>query len=110
MSTSLDVTLRIGEGAVKLVQLKELTEKLQRALGALASQLAGGPASGIDFEIVEASVGSLSLGLRAVAAEGAAVEPAHVLSTFTTDLAHIREQSYRPDLTPGLTRHYRRGS
>jgi hypothetical protein len=42
-----------------------------------------------------------------VAAEGAPVEPEQVVSTFTSDLSDIRKQSYRADLTPGLTRHYR---
>ena len=107
MKAALDVRLRIGEGAVKLGQLKELTDNLQRTLVALASQLAGTPQPGIDFEIVEASVGSLSLGLRAVAEEGAAIDPDRVVATFTADLAEIREQHYRPDLTPGLTRRYR---
>ena len=40
-------------------------------------------------------------------AEGAPVEPEQVVSTFTSDLSDIRKQSYRADLTPGLTRHYR---
>lgn len=107
MSDALEVKLRIGEGRVKLVELKELTDRLQRTLAALASHLADSPTPGIDFEIVEAAVGSLSLGLRAVAEEGAPVDPERVLATFTADLADIREQSYRPDLTPGLTKHYR---
>ena len=107
MQAALEVKLRVGEGAVRLGQLKELTEKLQRTLVALAGQLAGTPEAGIDFEIVTAAVGSLSLGLRAVADEGAAVDPERVVSTFTADLRDIREQSYRPDLTPGLTRRYR---
>jgi len=107
VKASLDVKLEIGEKRVKLAQLRELSDRLQRALGALASQLAGSPTPGIDFEIVEAAVGSLSLGLRAVAEEGAVVEPERVVATFTEDLAQIREQTYRPDLTPGLTRHYR---
>jgi hypothetical protein len=107
VNASLDVKLRIGDKRVKLGQLKELTDRLQRTLAALANQLAGSATAGIDFEIVEAAVGSLSLGLVAVAEEGAAVEPEHLVSTFTSDLLDIRKQSYRPDLTPGLTRHYR---
>lgn len=107
MKASLDVKLRIGDRRVRLAQLKEVTDRLQRTLSALANQLAGGATAGIDFEIVEAAVGSLSLGLVAVAEEGAAVEPEHLVSTFTSDLANIRKQSYRADLTPGLTRHYR---
>jgi hypothetical protein len=104
---TLDVKLQIGEGAVKLVQLKELSTQLQRALAAVANNLADSTTSGIDFEIVEAGVGSLSLGLRAVAEEGATLEPERVIATFTEDLARIRQQEYRPDLTTGLTRHYR---
>jgi len=107
VKASLDVKLRIGDKRVKLSQLKELTDRLQRTLGALAHQLAGGAAAGIDFEIVDAAVGSLSLGLVAVAEEGAAVEPERLVSTFTQDLSDIRKQSYRADLTPGLTKHYR---
>ena len=107
MNAALDVKLRIGEGAVKLGQLRELTDNLQRTLGALASQLADTARPGIDFEIVEAAVGSLSLSLRAVAEEGAAIEPERVVATFTADLAEIRKQHYRADLTPDLTRRYR---
>lgn len=104
---TLDVKLRVGEGAVKLAQLKDLSRQLQRVLASVASHLAHSPASGIDFEIVEAQVGSLSLGLRAVAEEGATLDPALVISTFTEDLAHIRQQDYRADLTTGLTKNYR---
>lgn len=107
MQAALEVKLRVGEGAVKLGQLKELTDNLQRTLVALASQLAGTPRPGIEFEIVEAAVGSLSLGLRAVAEEGATIDPERVVTTFTADLRDIREQSYRADLTTGLTRRYR---
>ena len=107
MNAALDVKLRIGEGAVKLGQLRELTDNLQRTLGALASQLADTTRPGIDFEIVEAAVGSLSLSLRAVAEEGAAIEPERVVATFTADLAEIRKQHYRAELTPDLTRRYR---
>lgn len=108
MEASLDVRLQVGEKRVKLAQLRDLSNRLQRALGALASQLAGGVAPGIDFEIVDAAVGSLSLGLHAVAEGGIGpVEPAHVVATFAEDLTQIREQTYRPGLTPGLTRHYR---
>lgn len=35
------------------------------------------------------------------------MEPEQIVSTFTADLADIRKQTYRADLTPGLTRHYR---
>ena len=73
----------------------------------MASHLADDRASGIDFEIVEAGIGSLSLGLRAVAEEGAPVAPEQVIATFTEDIAHIRQQSYRPGLTTGLTKQYR---
>jgi hypothetical protein len=107
VNASLDVKLRIGDRRVKLTQLKELTDRLQRTLAALASQLAAGAPAGVDFEIVQAAVGSFSLGLVAVAEDGAAVEPERVVSTFTSDLSDIRKQSYRADLTPGLTRHYR---
>lgn len=107
MNASLDVRVQVGERRVKLAQLRELTDRLQRTLAALSSQLAGGTTPGIDFEIVEAAVGSLSLGLRAVAEEGAPVDPEQLVSTFTSDLSEIRKQSYRADLTPGLTRHYR---
>lgn len=92
---------------MKLAQLKELSTLLQRTLAAVASHLADSATPGIDFEIVEAGVGSLSLGLRAVAEEGATIEPERVVATFTEDLAQIRQQSYRPDLTTGLTKHYR---
>lgn len=104
---TLDVRVRIGEARVKLAQLKELSTQLQRTLAAVASDLADSTTPGVDFEIVDAGVGSLSLALRAVAEEGATVEPERVISTFTEDLAHIRQQSYRPDLTTGLTKHYR---
>jgi transposase len=104
---TLDVKLQVGEGAVKLAQLKELSTQLQRVLAAVASHLAESTTPGIDFEIVEAGVGSLTLGLRAVAEEGATLEPERVITTFTEDLAHIRQQDYRPDLTTGLTKHYR---
>jgi hypothetical protein len=107
VKASLDVKLRIGAKRVKLAELKEVTSRLQRALAGLATQLAGQAKPGIDFEIAEAAVGSLSLGLVAVADEGAPVEPERVVSTFTSDLSSIRRQSYRADLTPGLTRHYR---
>jgi hypothetical protein len=104
---TLDVKLRIGDGAVKLAQLKELSAQLQRTLAAVASHLADSLTPGIDFEIIEAEIGSLSLGLRAVAEEDATLEPERVIATFTEDLAHIRQQQYRPDLTTGLTKHYR---
>lgn len=104
---SLDVQVSIGERAVKLFHLRKLTDRLQRALRALASELAGSAAPGVEFEIVKASVGSLTLGLRAVAEEASLVQPQLVLATFALDLAQIHEQSYRPDLTSGLTRHYR---
>ncbi len=107
VSASLDVKVQVGERRVKLAELRELSDRLQRALGALATQLAGTTTPGIEFEIVGAAVGSLSLALRAVASEGATVEPERVVSTFTSDLGDIRKQSYRADLTPGLTRHYR---
>jgi hypothetical protein len=107
VQAALDVKLQVGEGPVKLGQLKELTDNLQRTLATLASQLAGKTDPGVDFEIVRAAVGSLSLSLRAVAEEGAAVEPERVVTTFTSDLADIRRQSYRADLTPTLTRRYR---
>lgn len=107
MAATLEVNLRVGDGPVKLGQLKELSDRLQRTLVALAGQLAGEPSPGIDFEIVRAGVGSLSLALRAVAQEGVALDPEEVVSTFTSDLAHIRERSYRPGLTPRLTQHYR---
>jgi hypothetical protein len=107
VKASLDVKVRVGEGKVKLGQLRELADRLQKALTALASQLAESTTPGIDFEIVQAAVGSLSLGLKAVARQGARVDPEHVVATFTADLANIRKQSYRSDLTTGLTRHYR---
>jgi hypothetical protein len=103
VQAALEVKPRVGEGAVKLGQLKELTDNLQHTLLALASQLAGTPRLGIEFEIVEAAVGSLSLGLRAVAEEGATIDPERVVTTFTADLRDIREQSYRTDRTTGLT-------
>src|SRR6185295_7198712 len=95
---TLDVKLRVGGGAVKLVQLKELSTQLQRTLAALANHLADSSTPGVDFEIVEAGIGSLSLSLRAVAEEGAAIQPEQVITTFTEDLAQIRQRSYRPDL------------
>ena len=104
---TLDVTLRVGDGAVKLLQLKELSTQLQRTLAAVASHLADDRASGVDFEVIDASIGSLALGLRAVAEEGAAVTPEQVMATFTEDIAQIRQQSYRPGLTSGLTKQYR---
>lgn len=104
---TLNVKLRIGDERIKLAQLKELSTQLQRALSAVASDLADSTTPGIEFEIVAAGVGSLSLALTAVAEEGSNIDPEKVLSTFTEDLAHIRRQSYRPDLTAGLTKHYR---
>jgi len=106
-SATLDVKLQVGQGPVKLGQLKDLSTQLQRTLAALASHLADDPDSGIDFEIVQAAVGSLSLELRAVADESATIEPGRVIATFTEDLTGIRRQSYRPDLTTGLTKQYR---
>jgi hypothetical protein len=107
MAGTLEVKLRVGVGPVKLSQLKEFSDRLQRTLVALAGQLAGEASSGIDFEIVRASIGSLSLALRGVAQEGVTLDPDEVVSTFTSDLAQIRERSYRPGLTPGLARQYR---
>jgi hypothetical protein len=104
---TLDVKLQVGQGPVKLGQLKELSTHLQRTLAAVASHLADSTTPGIDFEIVHAAVGSLSLEVRAVAEEGATIEPERVISTFTEDLVRIRRQSYRPDLTTGLTKQYR---
>ena len=72
----------------------------------MASHLADTVKQGIDFKIVTAEVGSLSRP-RAVAEEGATIEPERVIATFTNDLAHIRLQSYRPDLTTGLAKDYR---
>lgn len=106
-AATLDVKLQVGQGAVKLSQLKELSTQLQRTLCALASHLADSASPGIDFEIVQAAVGSLSLELRAVADESATIEPERVIATFAEDLTRIRRQSYRPDLTTGLTKHYR---
>jgi len=104
---TLDVKLRIGDDSVKLAQLKDLSVHLQRALAAVASHLTDSAKPGIDFEIVQAGVGSLSLSLRAVAEEGVTLDPAQVITTFTQDLTQIRQQTYRPDLTTGLTKHYR---
>lgn len=103
---SLDVKLMLGEGLVRLAQLKDLSTQLQRTLAAVAGHLSDTAKPGIEFEIVTAEVGSLALGLRAIAEEGATVEPERVVTTFTEDLAQIRQQSYRPDLTSGLAKQY----
>jgi hypothetical protein len=47
VNASLDVKVQIGERRVKLAQLRELTDRLQRTLAALASQLAGGTPPGM---------------------------------------------------------------
>ncbi len=107
VSAALDIDLRVGQAHVKLAELRELTDRLQRALAAVAKHLAGGAESGIDFEVVSAKVGSLHFGLQAVSAGMPSVDPDLVLATFATDLAEIKRQSYRADLTAGLTKHYR---
>lgn len=106
-SATLDVELQIGGAPVRLAHLRELSAQLHRTLAAVANHLADNAILGIDFEIVQVGVGSLSLVIRAIAEAGATVRPEVVISTFADDLIHIREQAYRADLTTGLTRQYR---
>ena len=91
---------------VKLAELKEVAQQLQQTLSAVETNLAHDGEAAIGYAIVEAEVGSLTLGLQPVAPEGAPVDPSEVVSIFASDLVGIRYQSYRPSLTPGLAKRY----
>src|ERR1700730_6431723 len=95
-----------GEHAT-LAQLRILAERLQSALLAVVGNLTSGDESGVSFEIEEASVGSLQLGVRPISQSGAP-PPGPILATFTRDLRAVQDQHFRRDMDPGLLRAYRR--
>jgi len=102
----LRVRLVAADEHVTLAELKGVAQQLQRTLSAVETNLAHDGEAAIGYAIVEADVGSLTLGLQPVAPEEALPDPGEVVSTFASDLVDIRHQSYRPGLTPGLARRY----
>jgi len=102
----LRVHLHAPDVYAKLADLKKVTQQLQQTLAAVERCLTQESETAIGYAIVEAEIGSLTLGLQPVAPKDYRLDPGEVVATFATDLVDIRRQSYRPGLTTGLARNY----
>lgn len=102
----LRVRLRPADDYARLADLKEVTQQLQQTLAAVEKGIARDGEAAISYAVVEAEVGSLTLGLQPVAPPDYDIDPTQVVATFAADLVDIRHQTYRSGLTTGLARHY----
>jgi hypothetical protein len=89
-----------------LSDLTTFSQQLQKTLLALARNITEDENPDVEFELVDASTGSLNLKVRAVTNEPDEIEPDKFLSTFADDLSSIRRETYRPGLTSGLLKRY----
>ena len=100
---------RATRSFVRLDEVKTLTSHLQRTLDAVArnlNNLSETENTGIDYYIVEATIGSLGFSVQAAPTRGS-IDPDAVMATFTEDLKTIHSQRYRPTLSPDLLKSYK---
>ena len=107
MTATLGLTLRSGDQPVLLGDLKNAIEELQGAISELAANLSRKEGAKVDFEIIGAEIGSLSLTLKPVPDPSLHIEAPQLLQVFTKDLDDIRQHKFRDDISGPLTERYR---
>ncbi len=97
--------VRIGEAGqhADVREVQEVLEHLRKVLTTLWSELGGEPVRP-RFEIVEASAGSLTLG---VAPTTATETPPQILSQFAEDIRDLAHLRFRPTMSSELLSEYR---
>jgi hypothetical protein len=103
---TLNIRLEPPQQYATLAELKAVADQVQKTLNAIVRNLTDEPEAEVETHIIGAEIGSLSLALSPSIPETLDVNATTLCMTLVKDVRDIREQRFRPRLTPGLLQQY----